>query len=155
MISVNYSINVPDFPKEEVPFAMLIRAHVAKFKFDVTNDGKKTIAKINVRAVLESYVGQDKAQLFQWADTKVIQNAIPTNGMESIEFSFFPFYPGLVSVALYVTDFDNNVVEMKRKSDLNYGTGPVRWWFHVEDDISFETLMLLRRLVAEDKEKKK
>jgi hypothetical protein len=153
MISIDYDVVVPDFTKKEVPHGTLVRMHAGKFQFDVTNNGRATITKLNVRAVLESYAGQEKRQLFQWADTQVIEK-IPPKGMVSIEFEFWPWFPGLVSVALYVTDAANNAVKAKRQTASIYEEAPVRWYFHVADDIAFETLRALRELVARKKEKK-
>lgn len=155
MISIKYTVVVPDFPKKEVRHGTLVRAHFAKFKFDVTNDGRETIPKLSVRPVLESYVGQEKPQMFQWEETQVIKNAIPPKGMESIESNFFPFFPGLVSVALYVTDAASKAVMAKRKEQSSYEEAPVRWWFYVADDVSFEILKELRKLVAIGEEPRK
>jgi hypothetical protein len=146
---------VPSFPQKEIGYATLVRAYQGKFQLAVTNDGRVSLRELSVRAVLESYVGQEKAQLFQWSDTQVIKE-VPPNGMVSLEFAFWPCFPGLVSVAFYVTDAANNTVMAKRKTDSSYAQAPVRWWFHVIDDISLETLRALRKLaVAGDEETKK
>jgi hypothetical protein len=127
---------------------------MGKFQFDVTNDGQVPIRGLNVRPVLESYVGQEKPLLFQWGDTKVIEVILP-KGMVPIEFEFWPIFPGLVSVGLYVTDAANKAVMVKRKTDSSYAQAPVRWWFHVADDISLKTLRTLRKLLARREETKK
>jgi len=147
MISIDYETVVPGFSKEEVRHGTFVRAHTGKVQFYVTNDGRARIRKLNIRAVLESYVGQEKPLLFQWEDPQVIE-AIPSKGTELIEFEFWPYFPGLVSVALYVTDATNKAIMMKRKTDSNYQEAPIRWFFHVADDISLETLRALRKLVA-------
>jgi hypothetical protein len=147
MISIDYNVNTPGFPTKEIGYGTLVRAFESKFQCDVTNDGPKPLLRLNVRPVLESYVGQEKPQLYQWSNTQVIE-AIPPNGMASIKFEFVPNYPGLVSVALYVTDAANKAVMTKRKTDSSYEEAPVRWWLHVIDDISLETLRELRKLMA-------
>jgi len=154
MISIDYNLVVPGFPQKEIGYQTLVRSHIGKFQFDVTNGGRVPLLRLSVRPALESYVGQEKPLLFQWADTQVIE-AIPSKGMVSIEFKFWPIFPGLVSVALYMTDAANKAVMAKRKTDSSYEQAPVRWWFHVTDDISLETLRALRILVAREKETKK
>ena len=154
MISIDYNLVVPDFRKDEISFGTLVQSYVGKFQFDVTNDGREPLSKLSARAVLESYIGQEKPQLFQWADTQVIKS-IPPKEMVSIEFEFFPWFPGLVSVALYVTDAANKAVKAKRETASVYGETPVRNWFYVFDEISLKTLRALRELLAREKETKK
>lgn len=154
MISIGCSVNVPNFPLEEIGDWTLVRAYKCKFQFDVTNDGSKPLLKLNVRAVMESYVGQEKPQLYQWADTQVIKT-IPPKNLVQIEFEFAPIFPGLISVALYVTDAANKAVMVKRKKQSSYAETPVRWWFHVADDTLAEILKQLRILVAKAEETKK
>lgn len=149
MISVSYDLTVPDFPKEEIGYSTLVRGYKGKFKFSLTNDGKVTLRKLNARAVIESYVGQEKPLLFAWANTKVIKEITP-KGTESIEFEFIPAFPGLVSVALYLTSAANKTVKAKRKTQSNYEQAPVRWWFHVADDASMEILQALKELIAKE-----
>lgn len=154
MISINYSLVVPGFSQREIGYGTLVRSHQGKFQLTMTNDGLEYLLRLSVRPVLESYVGQEKPQLFQWQDTQVIEN-IPPSGMVSREFAFVPIFPGLVSVAFYVTDSANNPVMAKRKTDSSYAQAPVRWWFHVVDNISLETLRALRRLAAAGNEETK
>jgi hypothetical protein len=149
MISVSYDITVPGFSMKEIGYATLVRSYDTKVKFNVTNDRRVTLRKLSARAVLESYVGQDKPLLFSWAKPQVIKE-IPPEDTVSIEFEFSPTFPGLVSVALYVTDAGNKTIKAKRKTSSNYEQAPVRWWFHVIDDISLEILMALRQLVAKE-----
>jgi len=154
MISIDFEVNVEGWKKKEIGHWTLVRAYPNKFKIDVNNDGTNAIFGLNVRPVLESYVGQEKPHLFQWLDTQVIEKII-SKGMVSIECEFWPWYPGLVSVALYLTDSNNKVVMAKRKSGSNYEETPVRWWFHVADDIPLEILRELRKLVAIGEKSKK
>lgn len=153
MISIGIDITVPDFLKKEVPYGTLVRAHHGKFKANVTNDGRVLLSNLSVRAVLESYVGQEKPVLFQWADTQVIE-AISPRETVSIEFDFLPYFPGLVSIAFYVTGAVKKAVKAKKRSDSSYEEAPVRWWLYVADDISLETLRVLRELVARKKKTK-
>ena len=154
MISIDSDVNVEGWEKKEIGFWTLVRACPNKFKFDVNNDGPESLHGLNVRPVLESYIGQEKPHLFQWLDTHVIEK-IPPKDMVSIECEFWPWYPGLVSVALYVTDSNNKVVMAKRKSGSSYEETPVRWWFHVADDIQLEILRELKKLVARGEKNKK
>lgn len=154
MISINCNVNVPGFPPKEIGYWTLVRTYEHEFQFDVTNDRPEPLHGLNVRPVLESYVGQEKPQLYQWADTQVI-DVISPNKMVPIKSKFVPHYPGLVSVALYVTDAANKAVMAKRKTDPSYAEAPVRWWFHVVDDISLQILGTLRELVARGQETKK
>lgn len=153
MISIDYNIVVPYFSKKVIGYGTLVRSYNGKFKFNVTNDGRVPLRKLSARAVLESYVGQEKPLLFQWADPQVIKE-IPPKGTVSIEFEFVPSFPGLVSVALYVTNAANKAIKAKRKAYSSYEQAPVRWWVHVIDDISLETLMALKKLVRKKKETK-
>jgi hypothetical protein len=153
MISIDYTLVVPTFSPKEIGYTTMVRSHESKFKVDVTNDGLELIGGLSIRPVMESYVGQEKAHLFQWSDTQVIKE-IPPKGMVSLEFKFYPIFPGLVSVALYVTDTANSAVLAKRMTDSSYEKTPVRWWFHVADNISIETLRVLKKLAAAGGKKK-
>lgn len=151
MISIGYQQVVPGFPVKEIGTGTLVRAYEAKLQIAVTNDGQVILRGLSVRPVLESYIGQEKPQLFQWSNAKVISE-IPPKGMVPLEFTFLPVFPGLVSTAFYVTDTANNAVMAKRKTDSSYQQAPVRWWFHVADDISVETLRVLKKLAAARRE---
>ena len=154
MISIDCSVNVQDSSSKEIGFWTLVRAYSGTFQFDVTNDRSKPLHRLNVRAVMESYVGQEKPQLYQWADTQVI-DTIPPNNLVPIRFEFTPVCLGLVSVALYVTDAANKAVMVKRKEHSSYAEEPVRYWFHVADDILLEMLKELKILVARGEKTKK
>lgn len=147
MISIDYTLVVPGFSQKEIGYGTLVRCYPGKFQLTVTNDGPVLLRGLSVRPALESYVGQEKPQLFQWADRQVIED-VPPQGRATIEFTVWPIFPGLVSVALYVTDAANNAVAAKRKTDSSYEQAPVRWWFHVADNISLETLRALRKLAS-------
>ena len=154
MISIDCSVNVPSFSLKEIGPWTLVRACRGTFQFDVTNNGSKPLHRINVRAVMESYVGQEKPQLYQWADTQVI-DTIPPKNLVPIIFEFTPIFLGSVSVALYVTEADNKAVMVKRKEHSSYEEAPVRYWFHVADDILLEMLKELKILVARGEKTKK
>jgi len=154
MISIDCNVEVTGFPVVEIGVWTLVRAYGGKFQFDVTNEGRKPLHGLNVRAVMETYTGQEKPQLYQWAETQVI-DTIPPNNLVPIRFEFTPVYPGLVSVALYVTDAANKAVMMKRKEHSSYAEAPVRYWFHVADDILVEILAKLKILVERGEKTKK
>ena len=154
MISIDCDVNVPGFSQKDIGYWTLVRACKSKFQFNVTNDGLEPLLGLSVRPVMESYVGQEKPQLFQWLDTEVIEE-IPPKGMVPIKCEFWPFYPGLVSVALYMTDSTNKAIMAKRKTDSSYEEASLRWWFHVADDISLEILKELRILTAREGKMKK
>lgn len=147
MISIDYNLVVPRSLQREIGYATLVRAYPAKCHIFVINDGTVILQGLSVRLALESYVGQEKPQLFGWSDTKVIKE-IPPKGKALLEFTLLPIFPGLVSIALYVTDAPNSAIMAKRKTDTNYAKAPVRWWFHVIDNISLETLRSLKTLAA-------
>ena len=147
MISIDYHLVVPGFSQQEIGYGTLVRSHLGKVQLAVTNDGLVILRGLSIRPALESYVGQEKPQLFQWSDTQVIRE-IPPKGMVSLEFTFRSMFPGLVSIAFYLTDAANNAVMAKRKTDSSYAQAPVRWWFHVVDDISLQTLRALKALAA-------
>jgi hypothetical protein len=154
MISIDCDVSVSTFPPKEIGYWTLVRAYKCKFQFDVTNDGAKPLHGLNFRPVVESYVGQEKPQLFQWLDTQVIE-IIPPNNLVPIKFELKPHFPGVVSVALYVTDAASKTVMAKRKEKSSYEEAPVRWWFYVVDDISLEILQELKKLVAIGEETRK
>lgn len=145
MLSMDYTLNVPGFSQQEIGYGTLVRVHRAKVQFTLTNKGQAPLGKLSIRPVLESYIGQEKPQLFQWYDTQIIRS-IPPEGMAPLIFEIWPNFPGLVSVAVYVTGADGNAIMAKRATSSTYERLPVRWWFHVADDISIQTLKVLKRL---------
>ena len=154
MINIDCSVNVQGFSLKEIGQWTLVRTCRSTFQFDVTNDGSEPLHKLNVRAVMESYVGQEKPQLYQWADTQFI-DTIPPKNLVPITFEITPVFPGVVSVALYVTEATNKAVMVKRKEHSSYAEGPVRYWFHVADDMLLEMLKELKILVARGEKTKK
>ena len=147
MLSIDYDLSVPGFPTDEIGFATLVRVHHGNLQLKIVNDGETSFYKLNVRTVLELYVGQEKPQLFVQSDTNVIET-IPPKGMVASAFTLYPNFPGLVSVAVYITDINGKAVMSKRKTEKTYQELPVRYWFHVLDDIPVKTLMTIRDLVA-------
>lgn len=154
MISIDCSVKVSGFSSEEIGPWTLVRAYNSTFQFDVTNNGSKPINRLNVRAATESYVGQEKPKLYQWADTQVI-DTIPPKNVVLITFEFTPIFLGLVSIALYVTEAGNKTVMVKRKEQSSYAEGPLRYYFHVGDDTLLEIKKELKVLVARGKKAKK
>jgi len=150
MLSIDYTLTVKGFPQKEIGYATLVRTEYGTLHVKLTNDGQVLLSKLKVRLAVESYVGQEKPQLFQWLKEQVTD--IPPQGMVPLTFRIMPVYPGLLSVAVYVTDATNNAVIAKRDTESSYERGPVRWWFHVVDNISIETLRALKGLVAAQRE---
>ena len=155
MLSIDYGLSVPGFKVSEIGHGTLVRVHPANLQIELTNDAQTPLYRLNVRPVLESYVGLDKPILFLWSDTQSIDE-IPPKSMVPLAFRIWAHYPGLVAVAIHVTDSNNNTVMAKRKNEKAYEQSPVRWWFHVVDNISVEILKALKALAAQKaKEKKK
>lgn len=148
MLSIYYELSVPRFPSSEIGYGTLVRARPANLQVNVTNDGQMSLYKLNVKPVVESYVGQEKPILFMQSTAQIIDQIMPKT-MVSLTFSILAHYPGLVAVAIYVTDANGNTVMAKRPKETAYEQSPVRWWFHVIDDISIETLRALKTLVAQ------
>ena len=146
MLSMEYDLTIKGFSPKEIGYATLVRTEYGILNVKLTNDGQVLLSKLKVRLAVESYVGQEKPQLFQWLKEQVTD--IPPQGMVPLTFRIMPVYPGLLSVAVYVTDATNNAVMAKRDTESSYERGPIRWWFHVVDNISIETLRTLKRLVA-------
>jgi len=150
MLSIGYQLSVPGFPQDEIGFGTLVRVHVANLNMTVTNDGETSLYKINVRPVIESCVGQEKPILFLQSTTQVIE-MLPPKSMVPLTFAIWPHFPGLVAVAIHITDATNDAVMAKREGEKEYQKLPVRWWFHVVDNISIETLRALKTLVKVQK----
>ena len=155
MLSIDYELAVPGFKVSEIGPGTLVRVNPANLQINLTNDGPRPLYKLNVRPVLESYVGLDKPILFQWSGTQIIEE-IPPKSMVPLTFRIRAHYPGLVAVAIYVTDATGNTVMAKRPKETAYEQSPVRYWFHVVDNISVQTLRALKALAAQmPKETKK
>jgi hypothetical protein len=139
---------VADYSYEQIGVGTLVSNHWATLELTLTNDSPGTLSNITVRPALELYVGQEKAQLFSWADPQIIK-AIPSKGEAVLNFQMIPFHPGLASIAIYVTDSANIPVQTKRIYGSSYETTPTRWWFHVADYISVEILQELKKLTKQ------
>ena len=148
MLSLDFELSVPRFPSSEIGFWTLVRAKPANLQVNVTNDGQRSLYKLNVKPVLESYVGQDKPILFSQYDAQTIDQIAPKS-MLPLTFTIQAFFPGLVAVAINVTDANNNPIMAKRQTDTAYQQLPVRYWFHVIDNISIEILRTLKTLVTQ------
>lgn len=155
MLSLYFELSVPGFSSSEIGPETLVRMKLAVMQINLTNDGPNSLYKLNVKPVVESYVGQDKPLLFWQQDVQIIDQIAP-KAMVPLTFKIWAHFPGLVAVALYVTDATGNAVMAKRQNETAYQQSPVRWWFHVVDSISVETLRALKTLkVQKPKEKKK
>ncbi len=155
MLSLAFELSVPGFKSSEIGPGTLVRAKPANLQIKLTNDAQTPLYKLNVKPVLESYIGQDKPILFLWSDTQIIEQIAP-KAMVALTFIIRAYFPGLVAVAINVTDTANNAVMAKRQHETAYQQTPVRWWFHVVDNISVEILRALKTLKAQQpKEKKK
>jgi hypothetical protein len=155
MLSLDYELSVPGFPSSEIGGQTLVRAYPANIKIFITNDGQRSFYNLNVQSVLESYVGLDKPLLFKWSDAQILKKITPQT-MVPLTFSLWTSYPGLIAVAIHITDSTNNAIMVKRQNETSYKQEPVRWWFYVVDNISIEILKALKALkVQQPKEKKK
>ncbi len=155
MLSIDYELAVPGFKVNEIGSGTLVRVNPANLQINVTNDGSGSLYNLSVKPVVESYVGQDEPLLF-WRGGAQVIDQIASKAMVPLTFSIRTNYPGLVAVAIYVTDATGNTVMTKRPNETAYQQSPVRWWFHVVDNISVQTLRALRALAAQKpKETKK
>ena len=155
MLSIDYQLSVPGFKVSEIGSGTLVRVNSANLHINVTNDGSGSLYNLNVKLVLESYVGQDKPTLFLQSATKIIDE-VPPKGLVPLTFRIRPHFPGVVAVAIYVTDATGNTVMAKRPKETAYEQSPVRYWFYVVDNISVQTLRALKALAAQKpKETKK
>jgi hypothetical protein len=146
MLSIEYDLAVPEFAPDIIGVATMVRAEYAEIVLRITNDGPTQLNKIRVKPVLELYIGQEKPQLFVQEDAQVIETLSPSQTI-SLTFGLVPSYPGLVAVAIHVTDINKKAVMVKRKTELTYKELPVRYWFHVADNISVLTLIAIKDLV--------
>jgi len=150
MLSVDYELSAPGFKREEIGSGTLVRVHKANLQIQLANDGQTYLRKLKVKPVIESYVGQDTPILFLSMEEKMIDE-IPPKSMVPLTFKIWPNFPGLISVAVHITDASDNAVMAKRQSETTYQKLPIRWWFHVVDNISVETLKTLKNLVAQER----
>lgn len=148
MLSIDYELAVTGFKVSEIGPGTLVRVNRANLQINVTNDGSGSLYSLNVKPVLESYVGQDNPILFLQQDAQVIDQ-IASKAMVPLTFSIWANYPGLVAVAIYVTDATGSTVMAKRPKETAYEQSPVRYWFYVVDNISVQTLRALKALAAQ------
>ncbi len=154
MLSMGFELSVPGFKTKEIGHESLVRAHNANLKILLTNDGQINLTKLKVKPVIESYIGQDKPILFLSMEEKIVDQIQPKS-MVPLTFGIWPHFPGAISVAVYVTDSNNNDLMAKRQNETTYQQLPVRWWFHVIDNISIEILESLKTLVAQEQKAKR
>jgi len=148
MLSIDYALSIPGFSTKEIGYQTLVRAERADLEVQITNDLRSTVSKLNVKIILESYVGQIKPILFMQSDPRIV-STIPSKGMIPVIYNIYPTFPGLVAISIHVTDSFNNVVKAKRTTEESYKESPVRFWFHVLDNVSVETLRALKKLVKQ------
>ena len=154
MLSIDYELSVPGFKTKEIGYATLVRSYDANLELQLANDGQTYLRKLKVKPVIESYIGQDKPILFLSMEEKIVDQ-IPPKSMVPLTFGIWPHFPGLVSVAVHITDANNNAVMAKRESETTYQKEPVRWWFYVVDNISIEILKTLKTLGAQKQKAKR
>lgn len=151
MLSFDYELSVPGFSAREIGLVTLVRSKAAKLEVHITNDSSVSVSKMKVKILFESYIGQPKVQLVMQSEPQII-NTLPQKGMVPLTFQLRPFFPGLVSVAVIVTDSFDKTIKAKRSNEDSYKESPVRWWFHVEDNISVEILRTLKKLLKQESE---
>jgi hypothetical protein len=127
--------------------ATLLRGCPTRFNFAVTNEDSTSVEGVRVTPVLESYVGQATPLLFARLAPKTIKNIAPKETAK-LSFRVHPIFPGVVAVAVSLTDKNGVAIRAKRATEETFQAQPVRWWFHVLDDISVETLDALNKLLA-------
>lgn len=145
MISLDYSLSVPKFATSRIGYSTLVRCYPAHLEVQVRNDGQRSLRQLTVQPVLESYVGQEKALLFVQENPQTIDE-ITAGAMRAVTFEVIAPYPGLVAVAVHVSDSTGKSVMAKRTEEKQYQELPVRWWFHVLDDTAIETLQAIMAL---------
>lgn len=148
MLSIEYELSVPGFPADEIGYGALVRARHANLQIQLTNDSQTHLHGLNVRPVVESYVGHNKPMLFLSVDTQIV-NEIPPKSMVSLTFRIYAHYPGLIAVAIHITDVTGQPVMAKRAKEEAYEQSPVRYWFYVVDSILIETLRTVKALLAQ------
>lgn len=148
MLSIDYELTVPGFSSQDIGYLTFVRGERAKFQVQINNDSRYNVSKLNVKIILESYVGQIKPILLLQPEPQII-DSIPPKNMIPLTFELYPNFPGLVAVSVHVTDSSDNIIKTKRITDKSYKESPVRWWFHVIDNISVETLRALKQLVKQ------
>ena len=152
MLSLSYVLSVPDFKEDEIGVQTLVRVHFATLQLQIVNDGQTPLRKIHVKPTVESYVGQIKPILFLRLEE------ISPKSLVSVTFNLWPNYPGLLSFAVQITDSHNNAIMAKRRDEKEYTETPVRWWFHVVENVSVEILRTLKKLsgtIRKDMERRK
>jgi len=151
MLTIDFDLSVPGFSTNEIGSLTLVREKRANFEIQITNDSQTPVSKLNVKLNLESYVGQIKPILFIRPDPQII-NSIPPKSMVPLTFELYPVFPGLVAISVHVTDSSSQIIKIKRPTDKSYQNPPLRWWLHVVDNVSIETLRTLKRLVKQRSE---
>lgn len=147
LLSVEIGWTVPDWKQSQLGDFTLVRGYPAKFNFSVTNEDTTPVAAVTLAPVIESYVGQESPQLFQRLAPRTIKTIAP-KGTSKRSFDVYPVFPGVLAVAVSLTDNDGIAIKARRDEQDNFEATPVRWWFHVLDDVSIETLVAVRELLA-------
>ncbi len=135
MFSVSLESNTPDL-RRLGPFT-LVRGYRNRFTLTISNDADTIAEAPSVSLILESYVGQQDPILFTRRAPTTLDDVEP-HATATIDWDMTPHFPGLAALAVHITNHDGAAAEAKRKDDKEYAATPVRWWFHVADDISVE-----------------
>ncbi len=146
MLSIDYSLEVPSYPLKVIGRNTMVRGRIANLTLNLSNQGPFELSQLSIKVVVESYVGQQTAQLFSQLSPKII-DAIPPKAMVPLEFKIAPNMPGLISVAIYPKDSSENALMVKRRTETAFQQEPVRYWFHVLESISTDTLIALQALL--------
>lgn len=150
MLSLSYVLSTPGFNLKDIGHHALVRAYNADIEITFENDGQTTLRNITVQPVIESYIGQDQPKLFLTMEEITIET-IPPKGIVAETFRIYPNFPGLISIAINITDTSGDIIPSKRKEEKTYDRQPVRWWFHVVDNVQIEILKTLKTLVQKQK----
>lgn len=146
MLSIDIDFSIPGYSPKEIGYYTLVRNKRADLDVQLTNDSSRAISNLNVKVLMESNIGQTKPILFKHSDPEIV-DSIPSKGMVPLTFYLYPSFPGLVAISVHVTDQHNIPVKVRKADAKSYQETPVRWWFHVADDISVETLRALKKLL--------
>ena len=136
-----------DLPRGHLKKTRLVKDYLTKVRLTISNNGEDIARGVSVSPILESYVGQERPILFVREEERRIKDIRP-NRTASLTFDIMPVFPGLVALAVEVKNTEGRFIKAKRESDRSYSEAPVRWWFHVVDNVAIETLSALQGLRA-------
>lgn len=148
MLSIDFDFSIPGYSRRDIGDLTLVRDKRTDIQFEITNDSNNSISNLEVAITVESYIGQAKPILFRHYDPQIVER-IPRKSMVPLKIRIYPSFPGLVAVSIQVTNPHGNDVNIKKLHGKSYQPKPVRWWFHVADDIAVETLRTLKKLLKQ------